>query len=36
MMKDDTELYGQFSDNQEFKRWLAGTIFGITYDRPTA
>jgi type I restriction enzyme R subunit len=34
VMKDDTELFKQFSDNPEFKRWLADTIFGITYDRP--
>ncbi len=36
VMKDDTELFKQFSDNPEFKRWLADTIFGITYDRPPA
>ena len=32
-MKDDTELFKQFSDNPEFKRWLADTIFFATYDR---
>jgi type I restriction enzyme R subunit len=36
LMKDDTELFKQFSDNPEFKRWLADTIFTATYDRPTA
>lgn len=35
-MKDDTELFKQFSDYPEFKRWLTDTVFGITYDRPTA
>jgi type I restriction enzyme R subunit len=35
LMKDDTELFKQFSDNPEFKRWLADTIFSETYDRPT-
>lgn len=35
LMKDDTELFKQFSDNQEFKRWLTDTIFSLTYDRPT-
>jgi type I restriction enzyme R subunit len=35
LMKDDTELFKQFSDNPEFKRWLADTIFSATYDRPT-
>jgi type I restriction enzyme R subunit len=36
LMKDDTELFKQYSDNPEFKRWLADTIFGITYDQPSA
>ncbi|MGE0119598.1 MAG: type I restriction endonuclease subunit R [Dongiaceae bacterium] len=36
LMKDDTELFKQYSDNPEFKRWLADTIFGITYDQPPA
>ena len=34
LMKDDTELFKQFSDNPEFKRWLADTIFSATYDWP--
>jgi type I restriction enzyme R subunit len=34
LMKDDTELFKQFSDNPEFKRWLADTVFSATYDRP--
>ena len=34
LMKDDTELFKQFSDNPEFKRWLADTIFSMTFDRP--
>jgi type I restriction enzyme, R subunit len=34
LMKDDTELFKQFSDNPEFKRWLTDTIFSVTYDRP--
>ena len=34
LIKDDTELFKQFSDNPEFKRWLADTIFSVTYDRP--
>jgi type I restriction enzyme R subunit len=33
LMKDDTELFKQFSDNPEFKRWLADTVFAATYDR---
>jgi SOS-response transcriptional repressor LexA len=31
LLKDDTELFKQFSDNPEFKRWLSDTIFSITY-----
>lgn len=31
MMKDDTELFKQFSDNESFRRWLTDTIFGVTY-----
>lgn len=34
LMKDDTELFKQFSDNPQFRRWLADTIFAATYDRP--
>ncbi len=33
LMKDDTELFKQFSDNAEFKRWLTGAVFSTTYDR---
>jgi len=36
LMKDDTELFKQFSDNPEFKRWLADAVFTATYDRPTS
>jgi type I restriction enzyme, R subunit len=36
LMKDDTELFKQFSDNAEFKRWLTDTIFSATYDRPVS
>jgi type I restriction enzyme, R subunit len=32
LMKDDTELFKQYSDNPEFKRWLADTVFGMTYQ----
>jgi type I restriction enzyme R subunit len=30
-MKDDTELFKQFMDNEGFKRWLTDTVFGLTY-----
>ena len=31
VLKDDTELFKQFMDNDSFKRWLTDTVFGITY-----
>jgi type I restriction enzyme R subunit len=31
LLKDDTELFKQFSDNESFRRWLADTVFGLTY-----
>ena len=37
VLKDDTELFKQFSDNESFSRWLSDTIFTETYeerDRP--
>jgi type I restriction enzyme R subunit len=34
VLKDDTELFRQFSDNEGFRRWLTDTIFGLTYDPP--
>ncbi len=32
-MKDDTELFKQFMDNEGFKRWMTDTIFGLTYGQ---
>jgi type I restriction enzyme, R subunit len=34
VLKDDTELFKQFSDNESFRRWLSDAIFHATYDRP--
>ena len=31
LMKDDIELFKQFSDNEGFRRWLTDTVFGLTY-----
>lgn len=36
LLKDDTELFKQFSDNAGFKRWLADTVFGLTFGDGTA
>ncbi|MDP3092825.1 MAG: type I restriction endonuclease subunit R [Nitrospira sp.] len=34
VLKDDTELFKQFMDNESFKRWLTDTVFRITYNNP--
>jgi len=31
LLKDDTELFKQFSDNEGFRRWLSDAIFALTY-----
>jgi type I restriction enzyme, R subunit len=32
VLRDDTELFRHFSDNPDFKRWLADTVFSMTYE----
>jgi type I restriction enzyme R subunit len=32
MLKDDTELFKQFMDNEGFRRWMTDTVFGLTYE----
>ena len=32
VLKDDTELYKQFSDNSDFRRWMTDMIFSMTYE----
>src|SRR5439155_1717354 len=32
VLKDDTELFKQFSDNESFRRWLTDTVFAMTYS----
>jgi type I restriction enzyme R subunit len=34
LLKDDTELFKQFSDNESFRRWLTDTVFALTYSEP--
>jgi type I restriction enzyme R subunit len=34
VLKDDTELFRQFMDNEGFRRWLTDTVFGLTYETP--
>jgi len=36
VLKDDTELFKQFMDNESFKRWLTDTVFGLTYEQKAA
>ena len=33
MMKDDTELFRQFMDNDGFRRWMTDTVFGLTSEQ---
>ena len=33
VMKDDTELFKQFVDNEGFQRWMSDTVFTLSYDR---
>jgi type I restriction enzyme, R subunit len=33
LLKDDTELFKQFSDNESFRRWLTDTVFAVTYSQ---
>jgi len=33
VLKDDTELFKQFMDNESFKRWLTDTVFALTYNQ---
>jgi type I restriction enzyme R subunit len=32
VLRDDTELFKQFSDNESFRRWLTDTVFALTYE----
>jgi len=36
LLKDDTELFRQFVDNESFKKWLTDTVFALTYEQPRA
>ncbi len=35
VLKDDTELFKQFSDNEGFRRWLTDTVFALNYSHET-
>jgi type I restriction enzyme R subunit len=32
VLKDDTELFKQFMDNESFRRWMTDTVFALTYE----
>jgi type I restriction enzyme R subunit len=32
VLKDDTELFKQFMDNESFRRWMTDTVFHLTYE----
>jgi type I restriction enzyme R subunit len=36
LLKDDTELFKQFSDNEGFRRWLSDMVFDVTYEEPVS
>ena len=36
VMKDDTELFKQFMDNESFKQWMSETVFNRAYDQAGA
>lgn len=33
LLNDDTELFKQYQDNEDFHRWLTDTVFAMTYDK---
>ena len=36
VLNDDTQLFTQFQDDKDFRRWLTDTMFNMTYERPAA
>ena len=34
VFKDDMQLFKLYTDNEDFKRWLANTVFRMTYEQP--
>ncbi len=32
LLKSDTKLFKQFSDDESFRRWLMDTVFEMTYE----
>jgi type I restriction enzyme R subunit len=36
VLKDDTDLFKLFVDNDSFRRWMTDTVFRLTYEPSTA
>ena len=36
LMRDDTELFKQFMDNESFKLWMTDTVFTLAYEQADA
>ena len=36
LVKDDTELFKQYSDNESFRKWLTEMVFALTYKHAAA
>lgn len=36
MLRDETQLFKQFADNPDFRKWLTDAIFETTYEKPAA
>ena len=32
-MADNMELFKQYTDNQDFKKWLSDLVFNLTYNK---
>jgi len=35
LLKDDTEAYKQFVQNESFKRFVSDMVFNMTFDSPS-
>ena len=35
LLQDDTQLFGQFQDNESFRKWLSEKVFMLTYRPPS-
>ena len=33
IMADNMELFKQYTDNQDFKKWLSDLVFNVTYNK---